>query len=182
MKAYRVRLMGTNDSYLVTQRQKLALDKAIEGKGVVVQINGDTIRTSAIKSISSMNVDLDACPDYFIEAVEREQGDRPSESEPSYKKLPTACLIVGEDGEVLAERPSRYWLKNIATAMAMTGKHFYVADCHYRMGDAGPEYITKLSMMPCATEVRPDADDPEFSPIIEVYHYGERQFHKNGLE
>lgn len=177
MKAYRVKLMGTNDTYLVTERQKAALDKAIEGKGTIVHIGGDTLRTSAIKAISAVNIDLDSCPDYFTEVVKREEASSPQSEGPGYQKLPTEWIILDLEGKILATNIGRIATKQIAANLAPEGKHFRQANCHYRIGTTGDrEYITNLTMIPEAIEYRPSAEGVEYSAIVDRWKYGQRQW------
>lgn len=177
MKAYRVKLMGTNDTYLVTERQKAALDKAIEGKGSIVHIGGDTLRTSAIKAISAVNIDLDSCPDYFTEVVKREEAGSPQAEGPAYRKLPTDWIILDLDGKILATNIGRLATRQIAATLAPEGKHFRQANCHYRIGSTGErEYITNLTMIPEAIELAPATDASECAAIVERWKYGQKQW------
>lgn len=171
MKAYRVKLIGTTDHYLVTERQKQDLDKLIDGNGNMVHIAGDTIRTNAIKAITQTNVDLESCPDYFIEAVKKEEGGKPSASGPAYRNLPAEWIILSEDGKILSTNISRMAQRRIAKAIGATG-HFYLAKCHYRLGNEGKEYITNLTMIAEALQVKPDAEEPEYSAITQRFLYG----------
>lgn len=171
MKAYRVKLIGTTDHYLVTESQKQAIDRLIEGKGTVVHIGGDTIRTNAIKAITQANVDLESCPEYFIEAVKKEEGGKPSASGPAYRNLPVEWIILSEDGKILSTNISRMAQRRIAKAIGATG-YFYLAKCHYRLGDGGKEYITNLTMIMEALQIKPDAEEPEYSVINQRYLYG----------
>lgn len=177
MKAYRVKLMGTTDYYIVTERQKQALDKSIEGKGTVVHIGGDTIRTSAIKAISQVNVDLDSCPDYFIEAAKKEgAGQRPTDSA-EYRKLPTKWVILDMDGKILADDTSMIATKRVSNAILGTGKNFRQANCHYRIGNTGErEYITNLTMIPEAIDMKPTAEAPDYCSVVNRWVYGQKQW------
>ena len=177
MKAYRVKLMGTNDTYLVTERQKAALDKAIEGKGSIVHIGGDTLRTSAIKAISGVNVDLDSCPEYFTEVIKREESAGPAATGPAYRNLPTEWVTIDLEGKILAANIGRIATRQIAKTLAPEGKHFRQANCHYRIGTTGErEYITNLTMIPEAIELAPAMEAPECSPVVDHFKYGQKQW------
>lgn len=178
MKAYRINLIGSQGHYLITEKQKPTFEALLKGNKVgVVSIGGDIIRSSAIKSITSVNVDLEACPDYFTEVVKREESDSPTSDGPAYRKLPTEWIILDLDGKILATDISRSTTKRISEALAPEGKRFRQAKCHYRIGTTGEkEFITNLTMIPEALEFAPDAEDPGNSPIVDRWLYGQKQW------
>lgn len=172
MKAYRVYLIGTQDHYLITEKQKPQFEVALKSnKGGVITVGGDIIRSNAIKAIKAVNVDLESCPDYFIGAVKKEEGGKPSANGPAYRNLPAEWIILSEDGKILSTNISRMAQRRIAKAIGETG-HFYLAKCHYRLGDEGKEYITNLTMIVEALQVKPDAEGPEYSVIKQRFLYG----------
>lgn len=173
MKAYRVNLMGTNDHYLVTEKQKLALDRLMQTKGnSIVEIGGDTIRVNSIKSITFTNVDMDSCPDYFYKAANiAETGEK----KPDYRKLPTDWIILSTNGKIIATSASRRAEQGIVAAIknSNSSAHYLVAKCHYRIGTSGDkEYLTRLEEIPEATEKAVLEDD--YTAIVQAYHYGEK--------
>lgn len=176
MRAYKVKMMGSNDYYLVTERQKLALDKIMAGKGTVVHIGPDTIRSSSIKSISQVSVDLECCPDYFAEEVKKEQANLPAEQAPAYKKLPTRWVVVSKEMRLLSVHASRHDCRQIAETLGENSK-FYLAKCHYSIGTTGEEeYIISLNQMPEALEVVLCQDQADAMLITRRFVYGAPQF------
>ena len=178
MKAYRVNLIGSQGHYLITEKQKPAFEALLKtNKSGVVSIGGDIIRSSAIKSITTVNVDLDSCPEYFTDVVKREESAGPAATGPTYRNLPTEWLTIDLEGKILATNIGRIATRQIAKALAPEGKHFRQANCHYRIGATGErEYITNLTMVPEAIELAPTTEAPECSPVVGHYKYGQKQW------
>lgn len=177
MKAYRINLIGTNDHYLVTEKQKPHIQEMMNKPGSLISIGGNTFRASAIKSITQTSVDLNSCPDYFYNTVQSERAGTKDDS-PFYRKLPTEWVILSDDGEFITTDVSRQSEDVVARTLAKKdpSKRYLLAKCHYEIGSDGErQYYTKLDQIPEALKKRPDPDWPFGSPIVQIYRYGERQ-------
>lgn len=175
MKAYRVKTIGSQEGYLVTEREKVAIKGMLKKHDAIITIGGSIIRSGAIRCITEVNVDLDSCPDYFIEAVKKEEALKPKGSGPTYQKLPTEWILLDENARILSTCVSRMEERRVAESMR-EGEHFYIAKCHYRTGKEGDnEYITNLSMIPEALKVKPEPEDANGCVIVSRYIYRQRQ-------
>lgn len=185
MEAYRINLMGTNDHYLVTERQKIPIEKALNAKNSsLIRIANDTVRTSSIKSITLTRVDLDSCPEYFQEAVAEERAKNPAQSSPSYRKLPTEFIIIARDGKILATDIAAETVERITKSLLALGDpeenpklRFLIAKAHYTTGIDGVKqyYTAALEQIPEALLCFPNAEDANGLIIRQIYHYGIRQ-------
>lgn len=179
MLAYRVNLTGTHDHYLVTERQKPALDSALKKNCGVVIIGGDTIRVSSIKSVTQADVDLPSCPAYFQAQVKKEQ-DKAVAINNGLMKLPTKWIIIDLDGKILKEDVSRNSITEVAEALLAMGNpeenqnlRFVVAKCHFKFGDVGEkQYFTATEQIPEALRCFPDADNAGHMIVRRITHYG----------
>lgn len=175
MKAYRVRLIGTQDTYLITEKQKSAIEEVMKKKEALITIGGNIMRSSVIRCITEANVDLDSCPSYFQEAVKREGMPGEKGTAPSYRKLPTQWLLLGVDGRILSTSISR--MDERMVSQALGEESYYVAKCHYRIGNTGErEYITNFSMIPEAIKVKPELEDANSAIGEERFVYGDKKW------
>lgn len=181
MKAYRLNLMGNHDYYLITEKQKPLIEEMMKKPSAVVSIGNDTIRASAIKSITQTSVDLPSCPDYFREFVKAEKSEVP-DTTPKYRRLPTEWIIITTTGKYITDDLSRQSEDTIARMlMGDPNNRYIIAKCHYEIGSDGEkQYYTQLDQIPEALKKRPDPDWPFGSPITQIYRYGERLIDKNG--
>ena len=184
MKAYRINLIGTNNSYLVTERQKPAVEQAVEQRTQrFIKIGGDLIQTSSVKSITVTNVDVDCCPDYFQRQVKAELTNN-APKEPGYRKLPTDWLILNLEGKIIATDIAKKTVERIAKALLQTGDpdkdtslRFLVAKCHFKIGpDEQRQYFTGNDQIAEAFRCYPDASDPSNMIVRQIYRYGRRQW------
>ena len=179
MLAYRVNLTGTHDHYLVTERQKPALDSALkENRGVVI-IGGDTIRVSSIKSVTQVDVDLASCPAYFQVQVKREQ-EKVAAVNNGLMKMPTKWVILDLKGKILKEDVARSSIAEVAQAMLAIGDpeenkdlRFVVAKCHFKFGDVGEkQYFTATEQIPEALRCFPCSEDASHMVVRRITRYG----------
>ena len=173
MKAYRVNLIGSHNSYLITERQKQRIQPAVEKRtSRYVQIGGDMIQTASVSSIVTTNVDLDSCPDYFQAAVEEERKGQPEV--PTYRSLPTQWLILSRKGELLSDNIGRLTLARLT--QTYPNQAVLLARCHYVIGaDNQRQYYTALEQIPEAKVV---ALDPEYAinpSIGKMFFYGQER-------
>lgn len=184
MLAYRVNLSGTHDHYLITEKQKPALDTAMAGSGRgTVNIGGDTIRVSSIKSITQCDVDLESCPTYFQKRVilEREQGGI---GVPGFHKFPTEWLILSLDGRIIKTDLSTKSVAEVADSLLAQGDpeenkdlRFIAAKCHFKFGTDGvKQYFTAHDQIAEALRCFPDKENPGHMMVCQVYHYGMPQW------
>lgn len=173
MKVYQVKIIGGTEKYFVTAKQKEVLDKALMDKNkVMVNIGGNTVRTSAIRSISETEIELDIAPEYLKEAVEKEKALMPSLDVPAYRKLPTEWIVLNNRKQIIATDVGRRTLSAIMLATCATGEHFFMAKCHYKLGENGKEYYTAEDQIAELLERRVDPDYPYDAPIVSVMRYG----------
>lgn len=180
MLAYRVNLSGTHDHYLITEKQKPALDAALkENRGVVI-IGGDTIRVNSIKSITQAEVDPGSCPAYFQAQVKREKDKEAAASAHGFHQLPSEHLLLSMDGRILRTDASRQSLKEVSKSLLSRGDpredknlRFLLAECHFKYGvDGQKQYFTALDQLPEALKCRPEKDDANGAVVECVFHYG----------
>ena len=183
MKAYRVNLIGSHDSYLLTTKQKPAFERKLKDtKGnEFVELGGDSFRISAIRSITITDVDVDSCPDYFKNQVKKEQKGEPEL--PAFQKLPTQWLILDLNGKILSTSVAASEIERVTNAYLALGnpeedknRRFIVAKCHYRKGENGREYYTNLNQIPEAMKCFPNAELPSHIVARQIYYYGVRQW------
>lgn len=184
MRAYRIILTGTNESYLVTEKQKPTFEKIMEeGGNAVVKIGETSFRAREIKRIVPTNVDLQCCPDYFQEAVKQESDNEP-QNRPSFKNLPTQWIILSNDYKTIyATNAARDTTGAITKMLLAKGDpnadntlRFIVAKAHFLIGPNQEKqfYITR-EQLPEALKCFPD----ETSPVLvvrQVYKYGVPQW------
>lgn len=185
MLAHRVHLVGTNETYLITQNQKPTFEKAMEGQGsAVVKIGDNTFRAREIKKITTVNVDLECCPPYFQKRVAAEKKNQSEPTLPAYRKLPTEWIILDPNGKILATDISRGTVDRIARNILARGDveedktlRFIVAKCHYTLGsDNQKQYYTKLDQVEEAYKCFPYAELPSHMVVRQIYKYGVRQW------
>ena len=180
MLAYRVNLSGTHDHYLITEKQKPALDQAMAGPGRgTVTIGGDTIRVSSIKSITQCDVDLESCPAYFQKRVilEREQGGI---GVPGFHKFPTEWLLLTLKGEIIKTDVARNSVAEVTRILLAQGDpeenkdlRFIAAKCHFKFGtDGEKQYFVAPDQIPEALRCFPNAEAPDHMVVRQIYHYG----------
>ena len=180
MLAYRVNLSGTHDHYLITEKQKPALDQAMAGSGRgTINIGGDTIRVSSIKSIPQCDVDLESCPAYFQKrvAIERENTERGA---PGFHKLPTEWILLTLDGKIIKTDLAVKSIAEIANALLKQGDpgqntnlRFIAARCHFKFGSDGvKQYFTAHDQIAEALRCFPNKENPGHMVVRQVYHYG----------
>ena len=179
MKAYRIYLIGTNETYLITAKQKETFESIIEGAGnSFVKLGDASFRAREVKRIAAVNVDLESCPEYFQEAVEREKKGAPAK--PSFQNLPTEWIIVNKKGHILATDVAEATVGKIARAILRLGDpekdlnlRFVMAKCHYTLGTDGQrQYYTAIEQIPEALICFPWAEYPEHCVIRGIYRYG----------
>lgn len=189
MKAYKVNLIGTPTHYLVTAKQKTALDQMLNDerkRGAVATIGEDTVRLSMIRSITLTNVDLESCPDYFQQAVEREQKGTTKPSTPTYRKLPSEWIIIDKQGRILETSASSKAIEATAEKILALGdpeedstRRLIVARAHYLAGtDQIKQYYTALEQLPEAFLCFPNAENPASLIVRQIYIYGEERMKK----
>lgn len=183
MKAFKVQLIGnTNDYYIITELQKSILEKQLQKNTGFVRIAEDNLRISAIKSITEYHVDLEGCPDYFVNQVKAEnRGLIPSNKTPEQERLgnlPTAWIVLDEDMKPVIE--------NGMVLSAMHGKilypggerYWYLAKCHYNYHYDGNKqvvdsYITApITSIAELLKVRDDPDMPGTECLNKRWVYG----------
>lgn len=175
MKAFRVNVIGTNNSFLITEKQKPAIEAAVTSRSDrYIKIGDNLIMTSAVKGIEEANVDLNCCPDYFQAQVENERKNSPQEESPAYRRLPTRTIIIDLEGNILTEYLGRLDLCRLTRERPM-GKAI-LATCHYKVGEDGVrEYYTKFDQIAVARPIMFDPDYPH-DPLTEgLYWYGVKQ-------
>ena len=181
MKAYRVYLVGSQEGYLISQKQKPEFERIMsEGGNSVVKIGEVTFRGKEIKRIVNVDVDLESCPEYFKKVIEKEKEKEPAI--PGYRKLPTEWIIVNQKGYVLGESVSEKEVERISKGLINMGDveknsrlRFIVAKCHYLFDGEKKQYYTELNQIPEALKCIPDQETPSKCLIRQIYRYGERQ-------
>lgn len=181
MKAYRVNLIGSNDHYLITEKQKNAVQDAVDNKtSRYIYFGGDMIMASSVKSIVATNVDLESCPDYFQQAVERERAGKPADPNAGLRKLPTEWIVLDTEGNILATDVSHSTITTVTKMVLEKGdpeadksRRFMVAKCHYKTeSDGNRSYFTGLGQMPEALRCFPNAGNPGHMIVRQIYKYG----------
>lgn len=183
MKAYRVVLNGTNDTYLLTISQGERLKKLLNGDAKpngITNIGDDIVRLSTIKAVKATNVDLESCPDYFQQAVERERAGKPADPNAGLRKLPTEWIVLDTEGNILATDVSHSTITTVTKMVLEKGdpeadksRRFMVAKCHYKTeSDGNRSYFTGLSQMPEALRCFPNAGNPGHMIVRQIYKYG----------
>ena len=175
MKAFRVSVMGTNNSYLITEKQKPVIENVVVSRSErFIKIGDSLILTNSVKSIDEANVDLKSCPDYFQKQVEMERKNAPAGSKPFYRNLPKKTIIIDLEGNILTEHLGRLDLCRL-TKERPTDKAI-LATCHYKVGEDGTrQYFTQFDQI---AEARPIMFDPDYphDPMTEgLYWYGVKQ-------
>ena len=84
-----------------------------------------------------------------------------------YKKLPTEWIILDDNKKIVATNIGRQTL----AAVMRTG-HFYMANCHYKIGENGKEYYTADDQIAELLERKVDPDYPYDAPIVSMMRYG----------
>ena len=85
----------------------------------------------------------------------------------TYRKLPTRWIILDENKRIIANDIGR-----AAIAMATKRGRFYMAKCHYRIGENGEEYLTEEDQIAELLERRTDPECPYDAPIVSQKSYG----------
>lgn len=190
MKAYRVHLIGTKETYLITEKQKPTFESAMEGSGsTVVKIGDALIRAREIKKISLVHVDLDSCPDYFQSRVAVEIRGVKKGEVPAYRNLPTQWLILDTQGKILATDIRHGSIAEVAKGLLEKGDpekdtslRFLIAKCHYQIGSDGQkQFYTALRQIPEADKCFPNAELPSHLVVRQIYNYGTPQM-RTGAE
>lgn len=180
MLAYRVNFSGTHDHYLITEKQKPALDSALkENRGVVV-IGGDTIRVSSIKSVTQVDVDVPSCPPYFQAQVKREQEIADRATSHGFHKFPTEWLILSLDGKIIKTDLAIKSVAEVTNSLLAQGDpeenknlRFIAAKCHFKFGTDGvKQYFIDLKQIPEALKCFPNAENPGHMVVRQIYVYG----------
>lgn len=181
MKAYRVAVIGTNNTYLLTERQKPIIEMAVQKRTErYLKIGDDLVQTSSIRSITVAEVDLDYCPEYFKKAVALEKAEKdPAQKNERFRNLPTRWIIVDEKGEILAENIGRTSWKTLWEKLAKTVKaqeKLIIAKCHYVLNEKTGlrEYYTQNVQIATALECRIESENGDVV-IVRIYNYGQKQ-------
>lgn len=99
MKIAKVKLMGSQKIYWLTERQADIIEQMSQSgqyAGKLVPMGGDKIKLSSIKSIEMEEEDFEICPQYFKDALKKEMnGVLP---EPKEKWVKTRTKTYYEDG------------------------------------------------------------------------------------
>ena len=99
MKVAKIKIMGNQKTYWLTERQADIITEMTQSgnhAGRLVPLGGDRVKLSAIKSIEIEEEDLNIAPEYFKEAVRKEnQGVLP---EPRNAKVECITKRYYEDG------------------------------------------------------------------------------------
>lgn len=99
MKVAKVKIMGNQKTYWLTERQADIITEMTQSgnhAGRLVPIGGDRVKLSAVKSIEIEEEDLNIAPEYFKEAVRKEnKGALP---EPRNAKVECLTKRYYEDG------------------------------------------------------------------------------------
>lgn len=99
MKVAKIKIMGNQKTYWLTERQADIIAEMTQSgnhAGRLVPLGGDRVKLSAIKSIEIEEEDLNIAPEYFKEAVRKEnQGELP---EPKQPKVDVITKRYYEDG------------------------------------------------------------------------------------
>lgn len=99
MKVAKIKIMGNQKTYWLTERQADIIAEMTQSgnhAGRLVPIGGDRVKLSAIKSIEIEEEDLNIAPEYFKEAVRKEnKGELP---EPQNAKIECLTKRYYEDG------------------------------------------------------------------------------------
>ena len=81
MKVAKIKIMGNQKTYWLTERQADIIAEMTQSgshAGRLVPLGGDRVKLSAIKSIEIEEEDLNIAPEYFKEAVRKEnKGELP---------------------------------------------------------------------------------------------------------
>lgn len=187
MIAYRVRLIGTSDTYLVTSKQRYDIELAMEQGGTsIVRIGENVVRANSIRSLTETLVDLDSCPAYFQKQVQTERGNAKSPVGQQFKRLPTKWILFDENRGIIAVDSSMMEIERISKALIgarESGKEqlktFFIAKCHYSVGSDGvQQFHTNLQEVPEALRCVPNEDFPKQARIVQIYRYGVAQLNK----
>lgn len=185
MIAYRVKIIGSNDHYLITNQQRPEVERAMDqGGNSIVRIGGNVIRANSIRSLTEILVDLDSCPAYFQKQVQAERGATKTNIGQNYRRLPTRWAILGRN-KIFSMNVAMDEIESISRAFLETRAegeplaHFLVAKCHYHIGaDSEPQLHTKLEEIPEALECIPNKYFLKQMRIVQIYKYGVAQLHK----
>lgn len=180
MIAYRVKVIGSNDSYLITSQQRPDVEQAMaQGGNGIVRIGGNVIMANSIRSLTEVSVDLYSCPAYFQEQVRLEQGTTKTPIGQNCRRLPTKWIILGKGFRPISTSVSTAEIERISKALLEAREenkplaHFVIAKCHYHIGiDGELQFHTKLEEIPEALECVPNAEYPKQVHICQISKFG----------